>query len=182
MARSEGVEVAQIRYRPPFIRRDMLSIGTNGAARPFVIKKTGASKARTQAAYASDAGMATSAPQPQRIVAIVDDDPGMRVSLSNLLGAHGFKTSVFSSAEEWLDRGATVRADCMLLDVQLGGISGVELQRQLRASGSRLPVIFISARDDEATRSHVLAVGGASFLSKPFVAAQLIGAIESATA
>ena len=77
----------------------------------------------------------------QRTVAIVDDDPGMQVSLSDLLGARGFKTSVFSSAEDWLDRGAAVRADCMLVDVYLGGMSGIELQRRLRASGSTLPVI-----------------------------------------
>src|SRR5215471_21140890 len=126
--------------------------------------------------------MATSVPKPRRVVAIVDDDPGMQVSLSDLLGAHGFKTSVFASAEDWLDRGASVGADCMLLDVQLGGISGIELQRRLRDSGSRLPVIFITARDDEATRSQALAAGGVSFLCKPLVTAQLIGAIESATA
>ena len=126
--------------------------------------------------------MAMSAPKPQRIVAIVDDDPGMQASLSDLLGAHGFKTRVFASAEDWLDRGASVGADCMLLDVQLGGISGIELQRRLRASGSRLPVIFITAHDDEATRSHALAAGGVSFLCKPFAAAQLIGAIERAMA
>jgi len=126
--------------------------------------------------------MATSVPKPQRIVAIIDDDPGMQVSLSNLLDAHGFKTSVFASAEDWLDRGASVEADCMVLDVHLGGISGIELQRRLRASGSTLPVIFITARDDEATRWHALAAGGVSLLCKPFAAAQLIGAIESAMA
>jgi len=126
--------------------------------------------------------MATSAPKPQRIVAIVDDDPGMQISLSNLLVALGFRTSVFSSAEDWLDRGAAARADCLLLDVHLGGISGIELQRRLRASGSTLPVIFITARDDAATRSQALEAGGVSYLCKPFVAAQLIGAIERATA
>jgi FixJ family two-component response regulator len=126
--------------------------------------------------------MAMSTSKPQRTVAIVDDDPGMQASLSNLLDAHGFKTSVFASAEDWLDRGGSVQADCMVLDVHLGGMSGIELQRRLRASGSRLPVIFITARDDEATRSHALAAGGVSLLCKPFAAAQLLGAIESATA
>jgi FixJ family two-component response regulator len=126
--------------------------------------------------------MATSVAKPQRIIAIVDDDPGMQVSLSDLLGARGFKTSVFSSAEDWLDRGTAVRADCMLVDIWLGGISGIELQRRLRASGSTTPVIFMTARYDEATRSQALQAGGVSLLCKPFSAAQLIETIETATA
>ena len=126
--------------------------------------------------------MASSLAKPARIVAIVDDDPGMQASLSGLLDAHGFKTSVFSSAEEWLDRDISVEADCMLLDVQLGGISGFELHRRLRASGSTLPIIFISARDDEETRLRALQAGGVDFLGKPCVAARLIAAIDAATA
>jgi len=125
--------------------------------------------------------MATSVPKPQRTIAIVDDDPGMQVSLSDLLGARGFRTSVFSSAEDWLDRGAAVSADCMLVDVYLGGISGIELQRRLRASGSKLPVILMTARYDEATRSQALEAGCVSLLCKPFPAAQLIEAIETVT-
>src|SRR5262245_6943430 len=117
----------------------MLPIGTNSARQPAVIRMTTAAKARRLGSMRRQAGMATSVPKPQRIVAIVDDDPGMQVSVSNLLIAHGFKTSVFSSAEDWLDRGAAVQADCMLLDVQLGGMSGIELQLRLRASGSSLP-------------------------------------------
>jgi FixJ family two-component response regulator len=125
--------------------------------------------------------MAASVPKAQRIVAIVDDDRGMQVSLSDLLGARGFKTSVFSSAEDWLERGASVRADCMLVDVYLGGISGIELQRRLRASGSTIPVILMTAHYDEATRSQALDAGCVSFLSKPFPTAQLIEAIDAAT-
>jgi FixJ family two-component response regulator len=126
--------------------------------------------------------MAMSAPKPQCTVAIIDDDPGMQASLSDLLDARGFKTSVFSSAEDWLERGMSAGADCMLLDVHLSGMSGIELQRRLRASGSTLPVIFISARDDEATRARALQAGGVCFLGKPCAAAQLIAAIASATA
>lgn len=125
--------------------------------------------------------MAMSVPKPQRTVAIVDDDPGMLASLGDLLGARGFSTSMFSSAEDWLERGSSVRADCMLIDVWLGGMSGIELQRRLRASGSTVPVIFMTARYDEATRSQALEAGGVSLLCKPFPAAQLMEAIESAT-
>ena len=121
-----------------------------------------------------------SAPRPQTIVAIIDDDPGMQASLSNLLNAHGFKTGVFASAEDWLDHGGALGTDCMLVDVHLGGMSGIELQRRLRASGSTLPVIFMTARDDEVTRTRALEAGGASFLCKPFRAAELIAAIRSA--
>lgn len=117
-----------------------------------------------------------------RIIAIVDDDPGIQASLSDLLAGHGFETSVFSSAEEWLDRGASTPADCLLLDIHLGGISGLELQRRLRASGSALPVIFMTARYDEATRAMALAAGGVACLHKPFAAAQLIAAIDGAAA
>jgi FixJ family two-component response regulator len=126
--------------------------------------------------------MATSVPNPQKIVAIVDDDPGMQISLSDLLGARGFGTSVFSSAEDWLERGASLRADCMLVDVYLGGISGIELQRRLRASGSTLPVILMTARHNETTRSQALEAGCVSFLCKPIPVAELIEAIEKATA
>jgi FixJ family two-component response regulator len=126
--------------------------------------------------------MANSVPKPQKTVAIVDDDPGMLVSLCDLLGARGFRTSVFASAEEWLDRGAAIYVDCMLVDVYLGGISGIELQRRLRASGSTLPVILMTARYDEATRSQALEAGCVSLLCKPFPAVELIEAIENATA
>jgi len=118
----------------------------------------------------------------QRIVAIVDDDPGMLVALSDLLDALGFKTSVFASAEEWLGRDPRASADCMLLDIHLSGISGIELQHRLKASGSTLPVIFMTAVHDETTRARALEAGCASFLYKPILAAQLIEAIENATA
>jgi FixJ family two-component response regulator len=126
--------------------------------------------------------MAASVRKPQRIVAIVDDDPGMQVSLSDLLGARGFRTSVFSSAEDWLARGASVHADCMLVDVYLGGMSGIELQRRLRASGSTIPVILMTARCDEAMRLQALDAGCVSLLCKPFLSAQLIEVIDTATA
>jgi FixJ family two-component response regulator len=125
--------------------------------------------------------MATPMAMPQKIVAIIDDDPGMLVSLRDLLGARGFGTSVFSSAEEWLERGAAIHADCMLVDVYLGGMSGIELQRRLRASGSTLPIILMTARYDAATRSQAREAGCATLLCKPFGTAQLIEAIETAT-
>jgi FixJ family two-component response regulator len=115
-----------------------------------------------------------------RTIAIVDDDPAMQAAISDLLNAHGFRTRLFSSAEEWLGCGAAMHTDCMILDVHLGGISGLELQARLRAAGSALPLIFITARDDETTRAQVLAAGGIVCLSKPFPATQLMAAIDRA--
>jgi len=125
--------------------------------------------------------MATSVPKAQRIIAIVDDDPGMQVSLRDLLAARGFVTNVFSSAEDWLERGTSGHADCMVLDIHLGGMSGLELHGRLRASGSTLPVILMTARYDEATRLQALRAGCVSLLCKPFSGALLIEAIEAAT-
>lgn len=116
----------------------------------------------------------------RKIVAIVDDDPSMLRATENLLDAHGVATEVFASAEEFLDRGATTQVDCLLLDIHLGGVSGIELRHQLKASGCALPVIFMTALDDEATRALALAAGCVAYLRKPFEGCQLIDAIEKA--
>ena len=116
----------------------------------------------------------------RKIVAVVDDDPSMLRATENLLDAHGFANKVFASAEEFLDRGAATQIDCLLLDIHLGGMSGIELRRQLKASGSMLPVIFITALDDEAMRGEALKAGCVACLRKPFQARQLIDAIENA--
>jgi FixJ family two-component response regulator len=114
----------------------------------------------------------------RKIVAVVDDDPSMLRATESLLDANGFATVVFASAEEFLDRGSAVQVDCLLLDIHLGGISGIELRRQLKASGSTLPVIFMTAVDDEATHGEARKVGCVACLRKPFPARQLIDAIE----
>src|SRR5262245_46436097 len=113
-------------------------------------------------------------------VAVVDDDPSMLNAADSLLHAQGFATMVFASAEEFLDRGAVTQVDCLLLDIHLGGMSGIELQRRLKGSGSKLPVIFMTALDDEAMREEALKAGCVAFLRKPFAARQLINAIKTA--
>jgi CheY-like chemotaxis protein len=114
------------------------------------------------------------------IVAVVDDDPSMLRAAEDLLDAHGFATKVFASAEEFLDRGAANQVDCLLLDIHLGGMSGIELRHQLTASGSTLSVIFMTAIDGEAIREEALKAGCVAYLRKPFLARQLIDAIEKA--
>jgi FixJ family two-component response regulator len=113
-------------------------------------------------------------------VAVVDDDPSMLRAAEDLLGAHGFKTSLFGSAEEFLASNAVNQADCLLLDIHLGGLSGIELRKRLKASHSALPVIFMTALDDEAIRQTAIQAGCFACLRKPFPAGQLIDAIEKA--
>ena len=116
----------------------------------------------------------------KKVVAVVDDDQSMLSAAETLLDAHGFMTIRFSSAEEFLgDRGAT-RVDCLLVDIHLNGVSGIELRRQLKVSHPELPVIFMTALDDEAVRCQALEAGCVTFLHKPFPAHQLIEAIKRA--
>jgi FixJ family two-component response regulator len=116
----------------------------------------------------------------RKIVAVVDDDPSMLNAAESLLDAQGFATMVFVSAEEFLDRGAATQVDCLLLDIHLGGVSGFELRKRLKNSGSTLPVIFMTALDDEAIREQALKAGCVALLRKPFQARQLLEAIKQA--
>ena len=94
----------------------------------------------------------------KKVVAVVDDDQSMLGAAEELLNAHGFSTIKFASAEEFLgDRGAT-RADCLLIDIHLGVVSGIGLRRRLKVSHPELPVIFMTALDDEAVISPKLAI------------------------
>jgi FixJ family two-component response regulator len=114
-----------------------------------------------------------------RTIAIVDDNPSMLQGLNRLLSAHGFRVETFASAELFLDNIAKCEADCLLLDIHLCGISGIDLQRRLTSTGSDLPVIFMTAIDNEATRQDALDAGCVAYLRKPFLAKLLIDAINS---
>ena len=119
-------------------------------------------------------------PKRPKIVAVVDDDPSMLRATGDLLNALGFLTKVFASAQEFLDQRAATQVDCLLLDIDLGGVSGFDLQRQLKISGSTLPIIFMTALDDEGTRTRALKAGCVAFLRKPYSADQLVDALEKA--
>jgi FixJ family two-component response regulator len=119
-------------------------------------------------------------PPLRPIVAIVDDDAAMRKSLVRLLGATGYETVAFASAQEFLDSDASSRAQALVLDIHLEGMSGIELQRQLRADGSTLPVVFITAYDQEATRAEAVAAGCVAYLSKTLDPSRLQAALEKA--
>jgi FixJ family two-component response regulator len=116
----------------------------------------------------------------RRLVAVVEDDPDMRKGLKRVLNVHGFDTEVFPSAEAFLAAEAKTEAVCLVLDIHLGGMSGIELRRQLFASDCKLPIIFITAVDDEAIEREALETGCVAYLRKPFPANLLIGAIDKA--
>jgi FixJ family two-component response regulator len=113
-----------------------------------------------------------------RTIIIIDDNPSMLQSLKRLLSAHGFRVRTFASAESFLDDFAKCEADCLLLDIHLGGISGIELQRQLISSGADLPVIFMTAVDNETTRQEAFDAGCIAYLKKPFLGNLLLDAIN----
>jgi FixJ family two-component response regulator len=113
-----------------------------------------------------------------RTIAVVEDDPSMLQGLNRLLLAHGFRVQTFASAELFLEGIAKCEMDCLLLDIHLDGISGIDLQRQLTSSGTNLPVIFMTAIDDEATRQEAFDAGCIAYLRKPFLAKLLIDAIN----
>jgi len=119
-------------------------------------------------------------PKRQIIVAIVEDDPSMLRAARDLLDAHGFATCTFASAEEFLASGSAGEADCLLLDIDLGGISGIELRRQLKISTPALPIIFMTALDDDTVERQAFRVGCVAILRKPFPRAALIDAIKKA--
>jgi len=115
------------------------------------------------------------------LVAIVDDDAPMRRSIERLLRASNYSTAAFASAEEFLQSGVADHALGLVLDIHLAGMSGIELRRRLLAAGSTLPVVFITAFDEEATLAEALAVGCVDLLHKPFEAHRLTQALQRGT-
>jgi len=112
------------------------------------------------------------------LVAIVDDDPAMLKSIERLLQAYDYATSGFTNAEQFLQSGVADRAIGAVLDIHLPGMSGIELFRQLRAAGSKMPVVVITAFGEKATRAEATALGCVEYLEKPFEAGRLTDALE----
>ena len=110
----------------------------------------------------------------------VDDDFRVRESIASLVESAGYTPMVYASAEEFLQSGALAAADCMITDVRMPGIDGLELQRRVRLERPELAVILISAHTDEETRRRALDQGAAGFFYKPFDAVELLGKIERA--
>jgi FixJ family two-component response regulator len=113
----------------------------------------------------------------QTVVIVVDDNAGFLKGVARLLAHNGIESRTFASAEALPESDGAQTATCLLLDIHLGGISGIELQRQLAASGSKYPVIFMTANDGEATRNEAVDAGCIAYLRKPFTWHVLLDAI-----
>jgi FixJ family two-component response regulator len=120
------------------------------------------------------------AARARSIVAVVDDDESVRESLPDLLRVFGFGARAFSSAEEFLDSGIADETSCLILDIAMPGMSGFDLQRELRARGQNTPVIFITASKDQAVRAEALELGAVDLLLKPFSDTALLAALNRA--
>ncbi len=116
----------------------------------------------------------------QLLSVVVDDDESVRESLPDLLREIGFAAKAFASAEEFLSSGCVEQTSCLILDVAMPGMSGPELQQELKRRGHNIPIIFITGRKDETIRAQVLKHGAASFLLKPFTDGDLLAAIKAA--
>ncbi len=114
------------------------------------------------------------------VVAIVDDEASVLKGLKRLLEASNFKTETYDSAEAFLARGNLDDVSCIVLDVNMPSMSGIELRRRLKDSGSTIPVIFITALDIVAVRTQAFDLGCAGFLHKPFSGGELIDAVQKA--
>lgn len=115
-----------------------------------------------------------------RVICIVDDDSSLRRSLRNLLTSVGFHVEAFDSAEAFLQSADEVRIGCMVLDVRMAGMNGLDLLRRLTASGSQIPVIMLTAHGDDETRRQSLEAGAAAFLQKPVRPPVLLEAVRTA--
>ena len=116
----------------------------------------------------------------QTYVAVVDDDESACRALSRLLRAEGLQAVSYLSAEAFLADAKRPRFDCLVLDIQLGGISGIELHRQLQASGSSTPVIYVTAHDEPETRERALSSGRAAYFRKTAPGRDVLQAIRRA--
>ena len=114
------------------------------------------------------------------LISVVDDDESVRESLGGLIRSVGFAVKVFASAEEFLNSDHLRNTHCLILDVRMPGMNGLELQRQLAASDRKIPVIFITAHGDEEVRSRALNGGAVDYLLKPFSEEALLNAIDAA--
>jgi FixJ family two-component response regulator len=116
------------------------------------------------------------------IIAIVDDDEPLREALGSVMKAAGFATNTFATAEEFLESTTQQETACLILDVRLPGMSGIELQQRLADADSTVPIIFVTAHGDASLRDLVMKSGAAGFLNKPVRSDALLREIQAALA
>lgn len=111
-------------------------------------------------------------------IAVVDDEEAVRAAVANLLSSLGLEVAAFGSAEEFLASPVTTTAACLITDIQMPGMSGLDLQRHLAASGNRIPIILMTGFPKEQARQQASADGAVGYLAKPFESRQLIELID----
>jgi FixJ family two-component response regulator len=118
-------------------------------------------------------------PGERSLVSVVDDDESIRESLPDLLNEFGYSARTFSSALEFLKSDALEQTKCLILDIAMPGMNGIELQAELKRHDKWIPIIFITAMPDEVIRTRVVKLGAAACLTKPFSDTALLGALRS---
>lgn len=120
-----------------------------------------------------------SAVEPSLVV-VVDDDESVREALPDLLKQFGFSTRAFSSAEEFLANNSVGEVRCLILDIAMPGVTGLDLQRELKHRGHQIPIIFVTAQRDETIGVQAFEQGAVAFLLKPFSDTDLLSALNAA--
>ena len=121
-----------------------------------------------------------SSEQSSGLIAIVDDDQSVQSALQDLIESEGLSTLCFGSAEEFLDSGVQNEAGCLIADIRMPGMSGIELQGKLKADRCRIPIIFITAHGDAKMRIQAMRDGAVEFLTKPFDNTVLLETVHAA--
>jgi FixJ family two-component response regulator len=114
------------------------------------------------------------------VISVIDDDASVRAATNNLLSSHGYLIQTFVSADEFLQSDHLHNSSCVIADVQMPGMSGLDLLTHMRTQGYTVPFIFITAFPDDSVRSRALKAGAIGFLAKPFAGPALIDCIETA--
>jgi FixJ family two-component response regulator len=114
------------------------------------------------------------------LISVIDDDASVRAATDNLLSSHGYLVQTFASSEEFLQSTHLHFSSCVIADVQMSAMSGLDLLTHMRAQGYKVPFIFITAFPEESVRARALKVGAIGFLAKPFAAPDLIKCVETA--
>jgi FixJ family two-component response regulator len=119
-------------------------------------------------------------PEDEAIVAVIDDDAFVRSSVADFINSYGYETLEFASATQFLEHGTKSDISCIIADLQMPGMSGIDLQRRLSNEGYGIPMIILTAFPSEGVRGNALAAGVAAFISKPFKEETLIHALGAA--
>lgn len=114
------------------------------------------------------------------VISVIDDDASVRAATNNLLGSHGYPVQTFASAEEFLQSPQLNESLCVIADVQMPAMGGLDLLTHMRAQGYAAPFIFITAFPDEGVRARAVKAGAICFLAKPFAGPALINCVETA--